>query len=130
MMLAKSLPQVRILAAEVRPMNKKMVQKTGKLAGNLFDLCCVVNNESFLPSALEMADRVKIVRLDRVAIKLPDGAELEKSFNSKIEIGRLKSGDKKEIRWRFKIKVAPSEVNVSEFSVYGGVDKRKVSIAD
>jgi len=132
LMLAKSLPQVKILSAEVRPVEKKAGQQAGKLAGNLdkdkdlFELSCVVTNEGFLPTALKMADRVKIVRPDWVEIRLPEGAELEKGLKSKIEIGHLKSGEKKEVRWRFKMKAFPAEAEVSIFSTRGGVDKLKV----
>jgi hypothetical protein len=117
LMLAKYLPQVRILSAEVRPVK------------NLFDLSCVVTNEGFLPTALKMAERVKIVRPDWVEVKLPEGAELASGFKAKIEIGHLKSGEKKEVRWRFKMKAASLEAEVSFFSTRGGVDKKKVSIA-
>jgi len=99
MMLAKSLPQVSILSAEARPVNKK----AGPLdkEKDLFDLSCIVTNEGFLSTALKMADRVKIVRLDWVEVKLPEAAELESGFKAKIEIRHLKSGEKKEVRWRF-----------------------------
>lgn len=145
LMLAKSLPQVRILSAEARPVKKKagLLDKEK----NLFDLSCVVTNEGFLPTALKMAERVKIVRPDWVEVKLPEGAELESGFKAKIEIGHLKSGEKKEVRWKFKIKPAgqgpgadakaapaaatkatPLEAEVSVFSTRGGVDKKNVQI--
>ncbi len=159
LMLAKSLPQVKILSSEVRLL-KKAVQAQGKSASNptrdkdkeidkdtekakdkninsildkdrsRFELSCLVTNEGFLPTALKMADRVKIVRPDWVEVKLPEGAELEKGFKPKIEIGHLNSGEKKEIRWRFKIKPAPSETEVSIYSTRGGVDKKKVPITN
>jgi len=136
LMLAKSLPQVKILSAEARPVK------------NLFDLSCVVTNEGFLPTVLKIAEWVKIVRPDWVEVKLPKGAELEAGFKTKIEIGHLKSGEKKEVRWRFKVKpaiqgssaetkaavasgpkTAQLEAEVSVFSTRGGLDKKKVQIA-
>ena len=104
LILAKSLPQVRILSAEVRLVKKKagLLDKEK----DLFDLSCIVTNEGFLPTALKMAERVKIVRSDCVEIKLPEGVELEAGFKPKNEIGHLTSGENKDIRWRFKIRPA------------------------
>jgi hypothetical protein len=82
---------------------EKNKEKSGDINKDLFEIKCVVTNEGFLPTALKMADRVKIVRPDWVEVKLPEGAELEKGFKPKIEIGHLKSGEKKEVRWRFKL---------------------------
>jgi hypothetical protein len=147
LLLAKSLPQVRILSAEARPVKKKAGKKAGNLekGKDLFELTCVVTNEGFLPTALKMAERVKIVRPDWVVVMLPEATELEPGFKAKIEIGYLKSGEKKEVRWRLKIKsvtegsgaeakaapaaankATPLEAEVSVFSTRGGVDKKKV----
>ena len=60
--LAQQLPQVRIVSA------------TSKAAGEgAFDVTLTVTNEGLLPTALEIAKRVKIVREDTVSIEYQPG---------------------------------------------------------
>jgi hypothetical protein len=114
--LAKSLPQARIVSAVAKPVKKEP---------GVIEITAVFTNEGFIPTALEMASRVKIVRPDLAEIKLA-GAELAGGKASR-EIGVLKSGETKEARWKVKI-TDPSkfEAEVSLRSTRGGIDKKTV----
>ncbi len=117
--LAKSLPQVKILSAAVKPVRKE---------ADAVEVVAVVTNEGFLPTALKMAERVKIVRPDAVDIRLPAGMELAGGRPSQ-EIGHLKQGEKREVRWKVKVKPgAAGEAEVSILSTRGGVARAKVRI--
>lgn len=117
--LAKSLPQVKILSAAARPVKKE---------ADAIEIVAVVTNEGFLPTALKMAERVKIVRPDAVEIRLPAGAELAGS-RPRQEIGHLKQGEKKEVRWKVKVKPGTEgQAEVSILSTRGGVARANVKI--
>jgi len=117
--LAKSLPQVKIVSVDVRPVKKEP---------GVFEVAAVFTNEGFLPTALEMAERVKIVRPDRATISIPEkGLELV-GGKPKAELGRLKSGEKKEVRWKVKPAQPGVETEVSILSTRGGVARQKVKI--
>lgn len=120
LMLAGSLPQVKILSVDVRPFKKE---------ADTFEIVAVFTNEGFLPTALEMAKRVKIVRPDQAVITLPEkGIELVESKKS-IELGSLKSGEKKEARWKIRlVDKEGQEVEVAILSTRGGIEKRKAKI--
>jgi len=117
--LAKSLPQVKIVSAAIRPARKE---------ADTIEVVAVVTNEGFLPTALKMAERVKIVRPDAVEIRLPAGASLSGS-RIRQEIGHLKQGEKREVRWKVKVRPdASGEAEVSVLSTRGGVARAKVRI--
>jgi hypothetical protein len=122
LLLAKSLPQVRIVSVEARPVKKEP---------GSFEIVAVLTNEGFLPTALEMAKRVKIVRPDTAVLRLTgQGVELAQDTRARQEIGFLKSGERKEVRW--KIRAAGragigAEVTLS--STRGGVDRKTVKIS-
>jgi hypothetical protein len=117
--LAKSLPQVKVLSAAARPVRKE---------ADTIEVVAVVTNEGFLPTALRMAERVKIVRPDAVDIRLPAGMELA-GGRPRQEIGHLKQGEKKEVRWKVKVKPGASgEAEVTVLSTRGGVARAKVRI--
>jgi len=117
--MAKSLPQVKIVSAEIKPVKKE---------ADTFEVVAVFTNEGFLPTALKMADRVKIVRPDTVEIRLPAGAELV-GVRGRQDIGFLKQNEKKEVRWKVKIKPGTTgEADVAILSTRGGVARTKVRI--
>ncbi len=118
--LAKSLPQVSIERAEMKPVKGEK---------SVYQIFCVLTNEGFLPTALEMAKRVKIVRPDRVEITLPEkGVELVKGAKN-IELGYLKSKEKKEVSWTIKVaEKTDAEVEVTIYSTRGGVSKKKIKV--
>ncbi len=119
LLLAKSLPQVKIVSAEVRPVKKE---------ADTFEIVAVFTNEGFLPTALEMAERVKIVRPDAASVRLPAGAELA-GVRARRDIGFIRQNEKKEVRWKFKAKPGTAgEAEVSILSTRGGVARRTVKI--
>lgn len=119
LLLAKSLPQVKIASAEAKPVKKE---------ANTYELVCVFTNEGFLPTALEIAKRVKVVRPDSAEILLSDGIELV-SGKERIDLGYLKSKEKREVRWKVKIQeAAKGDVEIMIRSTRGGVDKKTVSL--
>jgi hypothetical protein len=117
--LANSLPQVKILSAEIKPVKKE---------ADTFEVVAVFTNEGFLPTALKMADRVKIVRPDTAEVRLPAGAELV-GVRGRQDIGFLKQNEKKEVRWKVKIKPGTAgEADVAILSTRGGIARTKVKI--
>jgi hypothetical protein len=75
-----------------------------------------------------MADRVKIVRPDTAEVRLPAGAELV-GVRGRQDIGFLKQNEKKEVRWKVKIKPGTAgEADVAILSTRGGVARTKVKI--
>jgi hypothetical protein len=117
--MAKSLPQVKIVSAEIKPVKKE---------ADTFEVVAVFTNEGFLPTALKMADRVKIVRPDTAEVRLPAGAELV-GVRGRQDIGFLKQNEKKEVRWKVKIKPGTAgEADVAILSTRGGVARTKVKI--
>jgi hypothetical protein len=119
LLLAKSLPQVKIVSLDARPVKKEP---------GVFEVIAVFTNEGVLPTALEMAERVKIVRPDRAEIAVPEkGLELV-GGKRRIELGRLKSGEKKEARWKVKPAQPGVEAEVSILSTRGGVARQKVRV--
>jgi len=114
--LAQQLPQVRIVSADV------------KGAGDgAFVIEMTVTNEGGIPTALEQATRVKIVRPDTARITLGDGMELVKADETPgpptadIELDWLNPGEQKTARWRVKGK---GTIEVAILSTRGGVDRR------
>jgi hypothetical protein len=117
--LANSLPQVKIVSADIKPVKKE---------ADTFEVVAVFTNEGFLPTALKMADRVKIVRPDTAEVRLPAGAELV-GVRGRQDIGFLKQNEKKEVRWKVKIKPGTTgEADVAILSTRGGVARTKVKI--
>jgi hypothetical protein len=120
LLLAKSLPQVAISSVEAKPVKGEK---------DTYEIVCIFSNEGFLPTALEMAKRVKIVRPDRAVIELArDGVELIKGDRA-IELGSLQSKEKREVRWRIKLTGKEgAQVKVSISSTRGGVQEKSVSL--
>jgi hypothetical protein len=123
--LAKALPRIKVVSAELRPVKK---------APGAFEVVAVVMNEGVLPTALKMAERVKIVRPDAVDLKLPAGVELAEG-RARREIGLLQSNEKREVRWKIKIPAgvkvpagAAGEAEVTLLSTRGGVARARVKI--
>ncbi len=121
LLLAKSLPQVRVVSLEAKPVKKEP---------GVFEIVGVFTNDGFLPTALEMAKRVKIVRPDAAVLRLTGtGAELVKEVRARQEIGSLRSGERREVRWKVRVKAgqaAGAEVTLS--STRGGIAKKAVTI--
>jgi hypothetical protein len=122
LLLANSLPQVRIVSLESRPVKKEP---------GFFEIVGVFTNDGFLPTALEMAKRVKIVRPDTAVVRLTGkGVELAKDVRARQEIGSLKSGERKEIRWKVKVTGREgTEAEVTFSSTRGGIAKKTLKIS-
>jgi hypothetical protein len=121
LLLAKSLPQVRVVSLEAKPVKKEP---------GVFEIVGVLTNDGFLPTALEMAKRVKIVRPDAAVLRLTGtGAELAQDVRARQEIGSLWSGERREVRWKVRVKAgqeAGAEVTLS--STRGGIARKSVKI--
>jgi hypothetical protein len=119
--LAQQLPQVRIVSAVARP---------SETAG-AFEVEMVVTNEGKMPTALEIARRVKIVRPDTCAIALAKGQMLaprakgEQPQRAATEIGWLEPGETKRVAWLVK---GEGTVKVSIGSTRGGTDSREIAL--
>jgi hypothetical protein len=118
-MLAKSLPRVRIVSAEARPVKK---------APGQYEITAVVVNEGRLPTALEMAKRVKIVKPDEAELRLDGGAAELPDGEARQEIGSLRSGEKRILRWKVTVSdPAKFAAEVTFRSTRGGVVRAKVA---
>ncbi len=118
--LAKSLPQVKIISAVVRPVKNE---------SDVYEVTAVFTNQGFLPTALEMAKRVKMVAPDRAEISFDDKVGELVEGKKSVELGSFKSGEKKEARW--KIRTAGTdgvEVEIAIVSTRGGVEKKRVKL--
>ena len=122
--LAQQLPQVKLAAVTAAP------AKGVPLADAVFDVQVTATNEGLMPTSLEMARRVKMVRPDTLTIALAQGQELTKAAAGKpaqarvVELGSLKAGESKTVTWQVK---GPGRVTVSISSTRGGIDKKEVT---
>jgi hypothetical protein len=119
--LAQQLPQVRIVSASAKP----------SVAAGVFDVEMTVTNEGKMPTALEVAQRVKIVRPDTCTITLAKGQELTTPAASQprqraaVEIDWLKPGETKSAAWQVK---GEGSVTLTIGSTRGGTDTRQVTL--
>ena len=117
--LWKSLPRVKIAGGALKPVKK---------AKDTYELTVSLVNEGYLPTALKMADRVKMVRPDNVSVGLPAGIEFSGS-RARQEISYLQGGQKTDVRWTVKMaKPVSGDVDVTFSSTRGGVIKGKVKV--
>jgi hypothetical protein len=119
--LARQLAQVKLTAVAVTP---------AKAGAGVFEVKATVTNEGLMPTALEVAKRVKIVRPDACTIRLGSGQELAKTADGKIqsttiEIGWLKPGETKIVTWHVK---GAGTATVSVASTRGGIDRRDAEV--
>jgi hypothetical protein len=122
--LAEQLPQVRLTAVTMTP------AKGVPAADNVFAVQATVVNEGLMPTALEMAKRVKIVRPDTLTITLGQGQELTKAAAGKpgqtrvIEVGSLRAGESRTVSWQVK---GAGKATVSVSSTRGGTDRKEIA---
>ncbi len=138
--LAQQLPQVRITSLAARPAGE-----------GAFEVIATVTNEGGLPTALEIAKRVKIVREDVVAIEYQSGQMVTQAGGAAAgaggrgggrgagpagrggpatprqaqNIGWLKPGEMRSFTWTVR---GPGPVTVKVESTRGGVDARSVTV--
>ena len=120
--LAHQLPQVRVVSAAAKP---------GSAQG-VYEVEMTVTNEGRMPTALEIAQRVKMVRPDTCTIRLGKGQELvqpaDKSAQRQraaIDIDWLKPGETKSVKWQVK---GAGRVTLTVGSTRGGTDEKELDI--
>jgi hypothetical protein len=120
--MAQQLPQVKIVSTKATAVvGQPGVQK----------IEMVVTNEGKIPTALDIAKRVKVVLPDTASIKLAKDQELVKPAGAsydpeaRVELGWLKPGETKTASWLVK---GAGEVELTFGSTRGGVDTRKLAI--
>jgi hypothetical protein len=161
--LAEQLPQVKIVSITSTPAKPAPPAKGKPAKGakpeppvsleGVFDVTVTVTNEGQMPTALDIAKRVKIVRPDTCAITLGSGLQLVNAAapagfpgvpqpaapaapaarlagspppqRPMIDIGWLKVGETKTVTWQVK-GTGKATVNLS--STRGGIDRKDVSI--
>jgi len=117
--LYKSLPLLKVEGGGLKPVRKEK---------DVYELTVTVSNAGYLPTALKMADRVKIVRPDSVSVSLPAGVEIV--GRTRQEIGYLQGGEKKSVVFKVKMaKPVAGEVGVTLTSTRGGVAKGTIKIS-
>ncbi len=147
LMLAKSLPDVVIHEPKIK-----------EHKNNEFTIECEVENRGYIPTALEQAQLVKIVKPDEVFVDFPEGMVHEpveigsywmrESADSKVEEGeakveilepesgklsididRLKGGEKKKVKFRVKFNgITGTKCTIRFSSTRGGVITREIFI--
>jgi hypothetical protein len=134
--LAQQLPQVKVVSAGAKPSS----------ASGVFEVEVVVTNEGRMPTALDIAQRVKMVRPDTATITLAKGQELvqpavsetarrvggtgaapvkEPRQRTAVEIGWLKPGETRRVSWQV---IGSGEVQLTIGSTRGGLDTRSLSV--
>ncbi|MGE5359402.1 MAG: M14 family metallopeptidase [Bacteroidales bacterium] len=139
--MAEQLPQVKIVSLAATPAKPAPPAK-GKAAKGapvpppvslegVYDVTLTVTNEGQMPTALEIAKRVKMVRPDTCTLTLAAGQELLKAAQGKpqqrpaIEVGWLKAGETKTVTWQVK---GTGKVTASVSSTRGGVDRKDAQV--
>jgi hypothetical protein len=118
--LARSLPRVKVVSTTVEAVKKEP---------GVYEIKAVVANEGRLPTALEMAKRVKIVKPDAAELKLDDGTAEIVGGGAVQEIGWLGPGEKREVRWRVKVlDPAKFAAEVAILSTRGGTDRKPATL--
>lgn len=120
--LAKSLPRAKIVSAAVEPVKKEP---------GVYEVRTVLANQGLLPTALEMAKRVKIVKPDTAELKLESKAAEIVGSEAVREIGWLRPGETREVRWKVKVlDAAKFAAEVAFRSTRGGTDKRTLELPE
>jgi hypothetical protein len=118
--LAQQLPQVRIVSADGL-----------STAKGVYQVDLTVTNDGKMPTALDIAKRVKMVRPDTCTITLAKGQELvppaagEARQRAAIEIDWLKPGETKSVKWQVK---GAGKIKVAVASTRGGLDSKEIEL--
>jgi hypothetical protein len=97
----------------------------------VYDVTVTLTNEGQMPTALDIARRVKIVRPDTCTLTPGSGQELLKAPQGQrqqrpvMELGWLKAGETKTVTWQVK-GIGKAIVNLS--STRGGIDRKDVTV--
>ena len=118
--LAQQLPQVRIVSADGL-----------STAKGVYQVDLTVTNDGKMPTALDIAKRVKMVRPDTCTITLAKGQELvppaagEARQRAAIEIDWLKPGETKSVKWQV---IGAGKIKVAVASTRGGLDSKEIEL--
>ena len=126
LLLAKHLPQIEIVDTGVK-----------KLDDGLFEVSVTFTNTGKLPTALEQAKLIKIVKpdtakieFDKELLKTEKIEILEPEIRDKtIEMGWLEEGERKTATWQVRLNgIDSAKAEISVLSTRGGVDRREVEL--
>ena len=118
--LAQQLPHVRVASVEASPVGG---------SPGAWEVRATVTNEGLIPTALEVAKRVKMVKPDTVTLALAAGQSLAKApagepaQRAAVEVGWLKPGETRTVSWRV---AGPGRATVTVGSTRGGVDRKDI----
>jgi hypothetical protein len=115
--MARSLPRMEIVDAAIAPVSSGSDSATHELR-------VTVRNAGRIPTALEQAKRVKIVRPDQIAVKFADKSE-GKAIGRAEEFW-LAGGESRTVTLRLRVPPAERAITVRALSTRGGVAERKV----
>ena len=150
LMLASHMPQVIVHEPEIKQHKE-----------NEYTIEVEVENKGFLPTALQQAQLVKIVRPDMIYLDFPDELLAEASEKSDsntgtgnfdgdsdgkdtganfemiapdepfIDIDRLKSGEKRKVKFRVKLKeITHTSATIRYSSTRGGVKRKEIVLGE
>ena len=97
----------------------------------MYEIDLTVTNDGKMPTALDIAKRVKMVRPDTCTITLAKGQELlapvagEARQRAAIEIDWLKPGETKSVTWQVK---GAGTIKVAVASTRGGLDSKEIEL--
>jgi hypothetical protein len=126
LLLAKHLPQIEIVDTRVE-----------KIEESLFEVSVTFTNTGKLPTALDQAKLVKIVRPDTAEIEFDKELMKDKKVeiidpevrDKSIEMGWLEEGERKTATWKIRLNGIDSvKAEISVLSTRGGVDRREVEL--
>jgi hypothetical protein len=124
--LAKHLPQIEIVGTAVE-----------KAEDGLFAVSVTFTNTGKLPTALEQAQLVKIVRPDTAKLEFEGDLVKDKNVeivdpelrDKSIEMGWLNEGERKTATWKVRLNgIDSAQATISISSPRGGVDRQEIEI--
>ncbi len=118
--MAQSLPRIEITDAAISAVSSGTDSATHELR-------VTVHNPGRLPTALEMAKRVKIVSPDEIAVRFADKSEGR--VLGRQEEFWLGGGEQRTVTLRLRVPAAEKTITVRALSTRGGVAERKLEIA-
>jgi hypothetical protein len=126
LVLANHLPQIEIVDTGVK-----------KLDADLFEVNVTFTNSGKLPTALEQAKLIKIVKPDTAKLEFDQNLLKDKRVeivdpevrDKSIEMGWLEEGESKTATWKVRLNGIDSvKAEISVLSTRGGVDRRQVEL--
>jgi hypothetical protein len=117
--MIQSLPQIEITDARISRVSSGRDSATHELR-------VTVRNAGRLPTALEMAKRVKIVRPDQVTVRFARGSEGR--VLGRQEEFWLKGGESKTVTLRLRVPADEKTLTVRALSTRGGVAEHEVQL--